>query len=189
MHGERLEAATLEDSNVGLAIELEALVEPSLVDVEGIRVLHDELAHADEPPARPRLVAILGLHVVPELRELLVALQLRRVKRERLLVREREDEVPAGAVLQLEELWDAVAAGLLPELCGREDRRIHLLRADRVHLFADDLLDLAMDAPAEREKCPQAGAHLAHEAPAHEELVRRRFRVGGIVAQGRKEEL
>ena len=127
--------------------------------------------------------------MVPELRELLVTLQLCRVKRERLLVREREDEVATAAVLQLEELGDAITTRLLPELGGRQHRRVHLLRGDRVHFLADDLLDLAVDTPAEREEGPQTRADLTHETAAHEELVRDRLRVGGIVAQGRQEEL
>ena len=72
----RLDAAALEDPVVGASVALEALVEPGLVAVERVRVLHDELAHAEQAAARPRLVAILGLEVVPELRQLLVALEL-----------------------------------------------------------------------------------------------------------------
>ena len=75
-------------------------LEPLLVAVERVRVLHDELAHAEEAAARPRLVAVLRLEVVPGLRQLLVALDLARVEGERLLVRQRQDEPPAGAVLQ-----------------------------------------------------------------------------------------
>src|SRR5256885_3671441 len=48
-------------------------------------VLHDELAHAQQPAARPRLVALLRREVVPELRQLLVRLQLPRVEGHRLL--------------------------------------------------------------------------------------------------------
>ncbi len=111
------------------------------------------------------------------------------MKRERLLVREREDELATAAVLQLEELRNAVPTRLLPELGGRQHRRVHLLRADRVHLLANDLLDLAVDTPAEWEERPQARADLTHEAAPHEQLVRNRLRVGGVVAQRRQEEL
>ena len=68
---------------------------------------------------------------------------------------------------------------------GREE----LLAADRVHLLADDLLDLAVDSPAERQVRPEPGADLADEAAAHEELVADRLGVGRILAQGRQEEL
>ena len=48
-------------------------VEPVLVAVERVGVLHDELAHAEQAAARARLVAVLDREVVPELRQLLVA--------------------------------------------------------------------------------------------------------------------
>ena len=107
----------------------------------------------------------------------------------RLLVRHRQDEPPARAVLEVEDLGDLVAPGRLPELDRRQQRHQHLLAADRVHLLADDLLDLAMHTPAERQERPEARAHLTDEAAAHEQLVARRLRIGRILAQGRQEEL
>ena len=50
-------------------------VEPGRIDVERIRVLHDELPHAQQAGPRPRLVAELGLNLVPDLGKLLVAAQ------------------------------------------------------------------------------------------------------------------
>ena len=142
----------------------EAPLEPLLVAVERVGVLHDELAHPDQAAARARLVAVLGLEVVPGLRQLPVALELARVEREGLLVGQRQHERPAGAILDVEDLGDPVAAGRLPELDRRQHRREPLLRADRVHLLADDLLDLPVHAPAERRERPEAGADLADEA-------------------------
>src|SRR3954454_23789243 len=129
MHHVRLESATLEDAVVRLLVTAEALLEPVLVAVERVCVLHDELAHAQEPAARPRLVAFLRAEVVPLLRQLPVRLQLRAVQRERLLVRHREDVWPAAAILEPEELRDAEPPRLLPELGRREHRREHLLAA------------------------------------------------------------
>ena len=111
------------------------------------------------------------------------------MERERLLVRQRQDEAAADPVLQLEELGNAVAAGLLPQLGRRQDRREHLLAADRVHLLADDLLDLAVHAEAERHERPEAGADLANEPAAHEQLVAGCFGVRRCVPQGREEKL
>src|SRR5438034_541107 len=71
---QRLEPAALEDLPVRLGVLAEALVEPRLVAVERIAVLHDELADADQPAPRARLVAVLRLEVVPDLRQLLVRL-------------------------------------------------------------------------------------------------------------------
>ena len=66
------------------------------------------------PPRRARLVAALRLEVVPGLRQLPVALELARVEGERLLVRQRQDEVTPGAVVDVEELREFRAAGLPP---------------------------------------------------------------------------
>ena len=82
------------------------------VAVERVRVLHDELARAQDPRARARLVALLGLEVVEEQRQVAVgAHDLGDVERERLLVRQRQDHRRPAAVLELEDLVDRVAAG------------------------------------------------------------------------------
>ena len=65
----------------------------------------------------------------------------------------------------------------------------HLLAADRVHLLADDLDDLLVDAPAERQERPQARTDLADEAAAHEQLVARGLGVRRRLAQRRKKKL
>src|SRR5207302_10991194 len=117
-----LDAAALEDLVVRSLVTAEADLEALLVAVEGVRVLHDELAHPDQAGARTRLVAALRAEVVPLLRQLPVRLQLRAVERARLLVRHREDVRAAAAVRQVEELGDAQPAGLLPELRSEERR-------------------------------------------------------------------
>ena len=107
----------------------------------------------------------------------------------RLLVRHREHEVAAVAIFQMEDLGNVVAPALLPELGRRDQRRQHLLRADRVHLLADDLDDLLVDSPAQRQQREEPGADLAHVAAAHEQAMARRLGVGGIVAERRDVEL
>ena len=189
LHGIGLEPAALEHPVVRVEVLAKADVETFVVTVERVGVLHHELAHAEQRSARTRLVAHLRLDVVEDLRQLLVRLQLARVERDRLLVRQREDERAAVAVLDLPELGNVVAPGRLPELRRRHDRHEHLLPADRVHLLADDLDDLLVDPPTEREERPEAGAHLSDEPAAHEQLVARGLRVGGSVAQGRQKEL
>ena len=109
----------------------EALLESLLVTVEGVGVLHHELAHAEQTASWARLVAILGLEVVPGLRQLPVALQLTRMEGERLLMGQREHEPPPRAILDVKDLGDLVAAGGLPELDRGEHGREPLLRADR----------------------------------------------------------
>src|SRR6185503_12283920 len=137
----------LEDPVVSLPVRLEAPFDAVLVAVERVGVLHDELAHPEEPAARPRLVAVLDREVVPELRQLPVRADLTRQERECLLVRHGKYEAPPRTVGDVEDLGDPGAAGRLPELDRREERREELLAADPVHLLADDLLDLPVDAP------------------------------------------
>ena len=95
----------------------------------------------------------------------------------------------ACPVVELEELGDPVAASCLPELGRRQHRREPLLGADRVHLLADDLLDLAVDTPAKRRERPEACGDLPDEAAADEQLVADGLGIRRVVAQGRQEEL
>ena len=185
----RLQRAAGEDLLVRVAVRLEARAHALLVTVERVGVLHDELADPQESAARTRLVAILRLEVVPELRQIAVALELARVERDRLFVGQRQDEVSTGPILHTEDLRNRQAARCLPELGGSEDGHQHLLAADRVHLLADDLLDLPVDAPAERRERPEARRDLADEASADEQLVAHRFGIARILPEGRDEEL
>ena len=148
-------------------------VEGVAVAVEGVGVLHDELARAQHPGARPRLVAPLGLEVVQQLRELPVRAHVARdVEGQVLLVRQGQHELGAAAVLQLEHLVDVVAAAGPPELGRLEHGHQHLRRADGIHLLADDLLHPAVRAPAGGQPCPEPGGHLAGQPRSHHQLVR-----------------
>ena len=181
----RLDSTALEDAVVRVPVEPEAPLEPLRVAIEGVRVLHDELAHADQAAAWPRLVALLRLEVVPVLGQLLVAVDLPRVERKRLLVRQREHELAPEAVADVDDLRDRRSARRLPELDRREHGREPFLGTERVQLLPDDLLDLAVNPPTERREAPDPRGELPHEPAAHEQLVARCLRVGGVVAQGR----
>ena len=52
-----------------------------------------------------------------------------------------------------------------------DDRHLHLLAADRVHLLADDLLDPPVDPEAERQERVQPRAELADVPRAQEQAV------------------
>ena len=187
-----LQAAAIEDLVVGLAVLVVAHVQPRRVAVERVRVLHDELAGAQHAGARARLVALLDLEVVEDLRQVAVGPHdLRDVGGDDLLVRHRQHHVRAAPVLEAEQLAAdrVVAAALLPDLGRVEHRHQHLVPADRVDLLADDLHGLLMHAPAGREPAPQAGAHLPDHPGAHQQLVRERLGVGGRLLLGRKEVL
>src|SRR5262249_22495641 len=82
LHLVHLEATAVEDRVVRATVPLEALLRALLIAVEGVGVLHDEFADAQQAAARARLVAVLDLEVVPELRQLLVRADLARVEGE-----------------------------------------------------------------------------------------------------------
>ena len=189
--GDRLEAQPREDPLVGLVVELVAVVQPGLVDVERVAVLHDELADADQPAARARLVAELGLEVVDDQRQLAVALhEVAQQVGDHLLVGHGQHHVAPGSVLEADHLGAdlRVAARLAPQVGGVHDRHLHLLPADGVDLLADDLLDALLHPEAERQQGVDAGAELAQVAGAHQQPMRRHLGVGRVVAQGGEEE-
>ena len=187
VHHDVAHAAALEDAAVRVVVRLVGAVERGRVGIEGVGVLHEELARPQHAGARPRLVALLGLDLVPDLGQVTVGPDLLGGQpRDDLLVRHAQAHVAAVAVLEPEHLGpDRVpAAGLLPDLGGEEHRHGDLLPADGVHLLADDGVDLVEHPLAEREVDVDAGGELADEAGPHHEAVAHRLRVGGVVAQG-----
>ena len=71
------EPAPREDGAIGPIMQVVALVQPFRVQVEAVAVLHKELPHPQQPRLRPRFIAKLRLDLVPDLRQLLVAPQLK----------------------------------------------------------------------------------------------------------------
>ena len=186
-----VEAEPVEDADVGVAVQLVALVEPGLVDVERVAVLHDELAPAQHARARPGLVAVLDLDLVDRQRQVLV----RRVEvldreGEHLLVGGPEEVVGALAVLEAEDVVAVLvpAAARLVGLARQQGGEEQLLGADGVHLLADDRLDAAQHLEAEREPGVDAGAHPADVAGPHEQLVARDLGVRRVLAKGSQEQ-
>ena len=183
-----LEAAAVHHPVVGDDVLLIGSFEPRRVAVEAVGVLHDELAGPEHAGARPRLVALLDLEVVEDQRQVAVGLDRGRdVGRDDLLVGHRQHQVGASAILELEQLLDAVSPGAPPQLGGLEHRHQHLLAADRVHLLADDLHDPLVDAIAGGQPRPQPRSDLPDQAGADHQLVRDRLGVGGRLALGGQE--
>ena len=162
-----VQAEALEGPDVGAVLRVVARVQAGLVAVAAVGVLHDELAHADQPAAGARLVAPLRLEVIDLHRELAIRLDdVGEEDADDLLVGHREDHVPAVAVLEATQLRpDRVVPAARPPDVGRvDDRHLHLLAADPVLLLADDLLDPVADPLAQRQQRVDAGAELAHVA-------------------------
>ena len=101
-----------------------------------------------------------------------------------LLVRHGEHHVVVGLVLEPPHLRaDLVpSARRLPEIGRMDDRHRHLLPADGVHLLPHDVLDLGERATGERQIAEDAGAELADEPGAHQQLMAGDLGVAGRLA-------
>ena len=166
-------------------------LEPGLVDVERVAVLHPELATAQEPGPGPRLVAVLRLDLVERQRQVLVGrVQVLDQQREHLLVRGAEEVVAALAVLEPEEVVAVLGPPVrrLVGLAGQQRREVDLLGAHRVHLLADDVLDPAQHPVAERQPRVDARRRPADVAGPDEQPVARHLGVGGVVPQRPQEQ-
>ena len=158
--------------------------------VERVRVLHRELATAQEAGAGPRLVAVLVLDLVDRQRQVLVrVVEVLHEQREDLFVRGREQVVGALAVLQAEEAVAVLgpAVGDLVGLARQQRREVHLVRARVRHLLADDRLDLRLHAQPERQPREHARRLAPDVAGAHEQPVARDLGVGGVFAERTEE--
>ncbi len=165
--GAKDQAHALEDANVGGVHPVVARSRGVEVAVEGVRVLHRELAPAHQAEARPTLVAELGLDVIEILRQRAIAAKLlARDVGDDLLARRLDDEVALVAVLHAHQLGAVFLEPprLLPELGRLHDRHQQLDRAGAIHLFAHDVLDLADDAQAHRHVRIDAGRQALDEA-------------------------
>ena len=161
---DRLESQSLEGADVGIVLGLVADVEPGLVPVGAIGVLHDEFADTDQPATGARLIAPFGLEMVDLHRQLAVRLHdVGEEDTDDLLVRHGQDHVSAVAVLEPAEFRAdrVIAAARPPDIRWMDDRHLHLLAADPVLFLADDLLDSVADALAEWEERVDPRAELA----------------------------
>ena len=175
-----VEPDAAEDALVGFVGALIVRLQVRLTRVEAVRVLHRELAGADQPGARTRLVAVLGLDLVEHHGELLVAVDLAAdERRHALLVGHGKQHRLVVAVLEAQELRSdgVVAPRLLPQVGGENHRHQNFLAVDAVHLIADDLLDLGDDPFADRQQRVDAGRDRADVPAADQKLMTYRFGV------------
>ena len=190
-HRHDLEAESVEDPQVGGPVGLVRGVQAGVVHREGVGVLHDELAPAEQAGARAGLVPVLGLDLVQVRGQVLVrGVQVLHQEREHLLVRGGQEVVVAPAVLQAEQ----PVAVLVPAPRGlvglpRQQRReVHLLGADRVHLLAHDPLHLGQHLQAQRQPRVDARGRATDVPGTDEEPVARHLGLRRVVAQGAQEQ-
>ncbi len=173
-HDHVLDAEPAEDPLVGVAMRPVRLGESFVGEVEGVRVLHDELAAAENACPRALLVAVLGLHLVQGDREILVRVVLALDgEREQFLVGGAEQVVAALAVLQPEQSVAVLgpAVGRLVRFARQERGQGDLLGTDAVHLFPHHPLDLTQHAQTQRQPRVDAGRDATHITGADQQLV------------------
>jgi hypothetical protein len=113
-------------------------LEPAVVDIEGVRVLHHEITATQETRARSGFVAVLGLYLKDRQRQLLVRrADVLHQQREHLLVRRTQQVVGAPTVLQTEQVVAVLAptAGRLVRPSRQQRREVDLLEAGPLHLL------------------------------------------------------
>ena len=161
-----------------------------LVDVERVRILHEEFTAAHQAEARAHLVAEFPLDVIEIERQILVRLHVGAEDLgDHFLVGRPVEHVALVAVLDAQHLLavGVVAPALAPQV-GRLDRRHEKLDgAGAVLLLAHDLDDLLQDAEAERQEGIDAGRLLAHHAGAQHQPVRDDLRLFRGLTQDRQE--
>ena len=156
------------------------------VEVEGIGILHQELAAAHHAEAGPHLVAELPLDVIEVERQVLVRLDRGAEDlRHHLLVGRAEQHVALVPVADAQHLLAVVvvAAGFAPQV-GRLDRRHQDLDGPRaVLLLADDRADLGEHTQPERQPGVDTGRFLPDHARPEHQPVRDDLRLLGRFAK------
>ena len=163
-----------------------------VVDVEGVRVLHDELAAAQDAGAWAGLIAVLGLDLEQQHRKVLVGavLPLHR-QGEQLLVGGTQQVVVVATVFEPEDTVPVFRPPVrrLVRSARKQRREEDLLAADRRHLLTDDVFDLAQHPQTQRQPAVQPRSDRPDITGPDQQLVAGNFGVGRVVAQGAEEQL
>lgn len=160
------------------------------IAVEGIGILHRELAPAHHAEARTALVAELRLNVIEVHGKLAPALDFLTGNVGDDLFRSRLDhEVAVVTILEAKKLGAVLfpAAGFLPKFGRLHQRHQQLDRTRAVHFLADDLLNLADRAQADRHIGVNAGGKLLIIAGTDHVLLADHISIGRRFFQRGKE--
>ena len=190
-HRDRLQPHARERAQVGDEHLVVGAPRGLRADVEGIGILHQELAAAHDAEARAHLVAELPLDVIEVARQIAVGPHaVAEDLGDQLLVGRPVEHFPAVPILEAQHLRAVgfVALALMPEVGRLDGGHQHLDGARAVLLLAHDLLDFLEDAEAQRQPRIDAGAGLADHAGAQHQLVRDDLRLFRRLAQNGQEE-
>src|SRR5437868_12303760 len=174
LHRHGLDAHPLERAQISEHLLVIALPRASLIKIEAVSVLHQELSSAHHSEARPNLVPELPLDVVERARQVAVALHFVAEQRgDHLLVGRTVEHLAFVTVADAQHLGPVgvVAAALAPQIGRLQRGHQHFLRSGAVLLLAHDLLDVLQDPETQREPRVDSGRRLPHEARPKHQLV------------------
>jgi hypothetical protein len=135
----------VEDPAVSRAMLLIRIIQTGRIHIEGVGILHGELAHAQQAALGPRLIAEFRLDLVPDLRKLFVtSQQAARDAGHHLLVSHPQTQLSSESVFQAKQVvaHRVPAAGFPPNFRRIQCGQMKFLGADRVHLLAHNGGDL-----------------------------------------------
>lgn len=180
-----------EDALVCVAHGFVGVVQAGVVDIEGVGVLHDEFAGADDSGAWAGFVTVFMLNLVEGDGKIFVGgVHVFDCQREHFFVGWSQEVVVFAAVFEPEE----VGAVFFPTVGGfvgltwEEGWEVHFLRAGGVHFFADYGFDFAEYFQAEWQPGVDSWGCAAYVSGTHKEFVGTDLCVGRIVAEGTDKE-
>ena len=157
-----------------------------LTGMEAVSVLHSKLADTDQTGSGTGFVTILGLDLIDHNRQLFVAVDFGTDQLHHgFFVRHTEEHCLIVAVFETEQFFAHafIAAGFLPEFCRQNHRHQDFLTVNGVHLFPDDLFDLADNTFCHRKQRVDPGRNGADITAANQNLVTVCFCIFGVFAQ------
>ena len=141
-----LKTTTLEDTAVSLAHLLVAGVGTFISRIKRVGVFHNELAATHQAETGADFITELGLDLVKVNRQLTVGVdRATHDLRDHLFVGGSNAEFGLFAVFQAQQFFAVLlpAPGLFPEIGRTNSGHQNFDSSGLVHLFADDILDLA----------------------------------------------
>ena len=162
------------DAVVGFVAAHIVLLQVFLGSMEGVGVLHGELAHTDQAAAAAGFIPELRLDLVDH--ERILGIRISHVRHQldgSFLMGHAKHHIAARTVLEPQQFRadGIIPAGLAPHISGHGDRKQYFLSVDAVHLLADDVFNLRGDALGDGKQRKDAVAHGLDVAAAHHQCL------------------
>ena len=157
-----------------------------LTGMEAVSVLHGKFADPDQTGSGAGFVTIFCLDLIDHDRQLFVAVDFSTDQlHHSFFVGHAEEHCLIVTVFEAEQFFAHafIAAGFLPEFCGQDHGHQDFLTINGVHLFPDDLFDLADNTFCHRKQRVDPGRNGADVTAADQNLVAVCFCIFGVFAQ------